>query len=205
MGRKRRLWDPRYFDHVVMRGNNRQDIFKTEADVREFIRVLHYVYMKYPFQIIAYCIMTNHYHLLIKSPDVPLGKVMGLINRRYSDYYKKKYNYSGYLYDRRYFAAQVNNPEALLKVSRYIHRNPIETVVPMVSKMEDYSHSSFHFYEGDKPSPYEFLELSILPAILTSSYMNHDSKYCRYCEEELDGTRDISITDYLEKEDLITK
>ena len=186
MARKRRQWDPRYFDHVVMRGNNRQDIFKTQADFDEFFRVLHYAHMKHPFQLVAYCVMTNHYHLLLKSSMAPLGKVMGLINRRYTDYYKKKYNYSGYLYDSRYFAKQADSPAALLKISRYIHRNPIETVVPMVSRMEDYCYSSFHFYKGEKPPCYEFLDLKTLPSLLPPSYMKSNHEYCRYCEEELD-------------------
>lgn len=106
------------FNHVVMRGNNRQDIFKDKADVAEFFRVLHYSYMKHPFTLSAYCIMTNHYHLLIRSPEAPLGKVMALINRRYSDYYKKKYNYSGYLYGSRYFAQKAESPTSILTISR---------------------------------------------------------------------------------------
>ncbi|WP_412177878.1 transposase [Sporosarcina sp. YIM B06819] len=75
-----------------MRGNNRQDIFKSETDVAEFFRVLHYSYMKQPFTLISYCIMTNHYHLLIRSPEAPLGKVMGHINRLYSVTITKRNN-----------------------------------------------------------------------------------------------------------------
>lgn len=165
------------FDHVVMRGNNRQDIFQCKTDFLNFSRVLHYAYSKHPFTIIAYCVMTNHYHLLIRSPEVPLGKVMSLINKRYSNYYRKKYNYSGFLYESRYWAEMVTTPGSLLKVSRYIHRNPLETKIPIVTSLEDYAYSSYPLYHSSKPSPYPFLDLNLL-----SSYKNTRKEYCAYCE-----------------------
>lgn len=186
MGRTIRIWNPKVFDHVVMRGNNRQEIFRNESDIEEFFRVLHYTYMKHPFTIIAYCIMTNHYHLLIRSPEVPLGKVMYQINRRYSDYYNKKYNYTGYLYDSRYFAKMVVSPRALLNVSRYIHRNPIETTVPMVDRLEDYPHSSFHLFHSGSRSAHAFLDLELLPSLLPVGYSKTSEGYRQYCEENSD-------------------
>ena len=183
MARQKREWDPRMYYHVVMRGNNRQDIFKNEADMAEFFRVMHYSYMKQPFTLLAYCVMTNHYHLLIRSPEAPLGKVMGHINRRYSDYYKKKYQYSGYLYGSRYFAKCAEDPIGILAVSRYIHRNPIETALPMVNRMEDYPYSSYAFYSRNISSPYPFLYLELLPSLLSPGYGHSTEGYCRYCEE----------------------
>lgn len=149
----------------------------------EFFRVMHYSYMKHPFTLLAYCVMTNHYHLLIRSPEAPLGKVMGHINRRYSDYYKKKYQYSGYLYGSRYFAKCAEDPIGILAVSRYIHRNPIETALPMVNRMEDYPYSSYAFYSRNISSPYSFLYLELLPSLLSPGYGHSTEGYCRYCEE----------------------
>lgn len=186
MARKKRQWNPNLYDHVVMRGNNRQNIFNNAEDMKEFFRVLHYAYDKHPFIIIAYCIMTNHYHLLIRSPEVPLGKVMAHINRRYTAYYKKKYNYSGYLYQSRYFAKMVTSPKGLLAVSRYIHRNPIETKKPLVDRMEHYPHSSYALYYNDSPTAYPFLNTKLLPGLLKG---NRSIDYCGYCElseEEID-------------------
>ncbi len=79
---------------------------------------------------------------------------MAIVNRRYTDYFKKKYRYSGFLYDSRYFAKMVTSPAALLAVSRYIHRNPIETKVPIVERLERYRHSSYPFYYTDTESSY---------------------------------------------------
>lgn len=82
MGRKKRLWHPAYFDHVVVRGNNRQVIFTEKQDFQEFFRAINYVYDQYPFELLAYCLMNNHYHLLIRS-RTPLSKTMMMLNRRY--------------------------------------------------------------------------------------------------------------------------
>ncbi len=169
--------------HVVMRGNNRQEIFKNEADVAEFFRVLHYSYSKHPFTLLAYCIMTNHYHLLIRTPEASLGKVMSHINRRYSEYYRKKYAYSGYLYGSRYFAKCTGDPISILAVSRYIHRNPIATTIPIVERIEDYPYSSYAYYARNCPSPYPFLHLELLPTLLSPGYGHSTEGYCRYCEE----------------------
>ncbi len=79
MPRKKRLWSPDHYHHVVVRGNNRQTIFHNVADYEAFFRVLQYAYHKYSFTIVAYCVMSNHYHLLIRSPKVPLGKVMVML------------------------------------------------------------------------------------------------------------------------------
>ena len=184
MARPRREWDAKMFDHIVMRGNNRQNIFRNDADIAEFFRILHYVYEKYPFIIVAFCIMTNHYHLLIRSPEVPPGKIMAILNRRYTDYYKKKYRYSGFLYDSRYFAKMMTSTNDLLVVSRYIHRNPIETKVPMVDRLERYKYSSYPYYYTSTESPYPFLNLDLLPSLLPPSYEKTAQGYCAYCEAE---------------------
>src|SRR5690606_34201291 len=80
--RPRRTWHPDGYYHVVMRGNNRQKIFPGTRDVKEYYRILTYVFEKYYFEIYAFCIMTNHNHLLLRSHEVPLGKLMAILNKR---------------------------------------------------------------------------------------------------------------------------
>lgn len=152
MGRKRRLWHPHYFDHVVMRGNNRQVIFAEQQDFTEFFRALHYVYDQYPFELLAYYLMNNHYHLLIRSAT-PLSKTMMLLNRRYSDYYKKKYRYTGHLYENWYYSDMVLTAQGILEISRYIHQNPIRTKMPLVTELEHYPYSSFQYYIKPEKAP----------------------------------------------------
>lgn len=182
MGRMRRIWQPEVYYHVTMRGNNRQNIFLNDGDFALFFRSLHFAYSKYPFTIIAYCIMNNHYHLLIRSMEVPLSSVMALVNKRYSEYYKRKYNYFGQLYETRYFASMVSDPISLLNVSSYIHQNPINTTRAIVNTIENYDYSSFQFYFHKKKSPFPFLNTDLLPSIIETYPEIKEANYSSYCE-----------------------
>lgn len=180
MGRIKRQWHPHYFDHVVVRGNNRQVIFKEAEDFAEFLRVLHYVYDQYPFTLLSYCLMNNHYHLLIRS-HTPLSKTMMMINRRYSDYFKKKYHYTGHLYENRYFSDMILTPEGILEVSRYIHQNPIRTTTPLVQKLEHYPYSSYRYFKQPQKVP-----SCLQPHLLIQYFRIEEQRtfkyYVTYCE-----------------------
>lgn len=101
-----------------MRRNNRQNIFQTKEDVMQLLRSFEYAAEKDHFTMLTFCAMTNHYHLLISSEYVDLAKVMARINRRYSDYYAKRYSHVGRIYEKRYFSKEADGPEAILK-NRY--------------------------------------------------------------------------------------
>lgn len=167
-----------------MRGNNRQNIFNERADVNELFRVLAYVHDKYPIKIISYCIMTNHYHLLMRSSDVPLSLIMMLVNKRYTQYYKRKYCFSGQLYEKRYFAKPIEDAEGILEVSRYIHRNPIETKTPMVDKLEHYPYSSYQYYKTKEPPPYPYVDITYLPTLFKLEEKQTTDYLCQFTEME---------------------
>jgi REP element-mobilizing transposase RayT len=76
--RRKRNWHPHAYYHVSMRGNNRQNIFQTEEDITELMRILEYGAAKDHFTMLAFCIMSNHYHFLIRSEYIDLAKVMGV-------------------------------------------------------------------------------------------------------------------------------
>ncbi|WP_146549740.1 transposase [Rummeliibacillus suwonensis] len=184
MPRKRRAWSPDLFYHVVMRGNNRQVIFQHAEDYAEFFRSLYYTYNRYPFEIVAYCIMNNHYHLLIRSPNESLSKVMGTLNKRYSDYFKRKYHYCGHLYESRYFAEATMDAKGILAASRYIHRNPIATKKPMVERMEHYSYSSYYLYKTNQPHNIPYMITTFLPSCMPVYSKQTIEDYCLFCEQD---------------------
>lgn len=199
MARPRRSWHADGYYHVTVRGNNRQNIFYHDRDVNEYFRILDYTYQKYHFQMFAYCIMSNHVHFLLSSPIVHLSKIMAIINKRYSDYFRTKYHYTGQIYENRYFSEELTHPVSLLNVGAYIHRNPIETKTPLVTAMEQYAYSSYKFYYNNLKSPYPFLCLNSLPKLLPNKRGRTPYQYALYCleynnKEKLDAWyRDYSI------------
>lgn len=181
MPRRKRNWHPNAYFHVIMRGNNRKDIFQTREDVMHLMRTFEYVAGIHHFKMLAFCIMTNHYHLLIRSEHVDLAKVMARINRRYSDYYAKRYSHIGRIYEKRYFSKQADGPQAILAVSSYIHRNPIDTNIPMVEKLEDYPYSSYLYYANEDLVPPSYLRTNIVANFLPHPFDKTNQAYCQYC------------------------
>lgn len=178
-----RKWEfnPHSYYHVIMRGNNRQPIFQTKEDMFELKRAFLHVHADYPFTMLAYCFMTNHYHLLIKAERDPLHKIMSLVNRRYSASYAKRYRHVGRIYQKRYFAKEVDSRLGLLTVSSYIHRNPVETKVPMVKKLELYPYSSFPLYADEGKSAPPFLDRELLRDLLPPPFEKTNLAYAIYC------------------------
>lgn len=109
---------------------------------------------------------------------------MMLLNKRYTEYFKKKNNYHGHLYEKRYFSEEVNTTKGLLEVSRYIHRNPIETKTPMVANIEDYPYSSYQYYKSKLKSPYAFLDTAQLPTCFKLPAQQTTENLCHFTEQE---------------------
>lgn len=177
----KREFNPHSYYHVIMRGNNRQPIFKTKEDMFEQKRTFLHVHANYPFTMLAYCFMTNHYHILIKPMRDPLDKIMQLVNKRYSTSYSKRYKHVGQIYQKRYFAKEVDSRLGLLTVSSYIHRNPIETKKPMVERLEQYPYSSFPLYGDESIAAPAFLDRELLRELLPEPFEKTNTAYCVYC------------------------
>jgi len=184
MGRKPRIWVPYAYHHIYSRGNNRQNLFQDDLDMIEVFRLLNMIHLDYPFSINAYCIMTNHYHFLLKSEHVSLSKIMSIFNKRYSAYFNQKYNHVGHVFQQRFNSSPTLSPMDVLQVSKYIHRNPINTKSPIVVKMEDYRYSSYQHYKKNIPSPYPFINLNDLPIHFLSANEQNSMNYCEYVETE---------------------
>ncbi|MFC4355617.1 transposase [Chryseomicrobium palamuruense] len=166
------------FYHVTIHGHNELAIFANYENKAAFLRILSKVHLKYKFTLLAYCIMSNHYHLLIKSVEVPLSMVVGSINLRYSLWYKRRHGHKGTLYDARFFAETRNSAQSLITTSVYIHCNPVHTLTPIVLSAELYEFSSYkyYFYELTTP-PYlnTALLYSHLPFSFTSDKLNYQN------------------------------
>jgi len=137
--------------HVMNRGAGRRDIFHDKAYFEVFLQTLEEAHQRFGIQIICYCLMSNHYHLLIKTPEANLGRAMRHINGVYTQRYNRLRKTDGPLFRGRYKAILVEEDSYPLQLSRYIHRNPLDA--KMVTDLESYLWSSYPIYVGVQKPP----------------------------------------------------
>jgi REP element-mobilizing transposase RayT len=133
------------------RGAGYQDIYSSDDHRRMFLDLLRELHETFQVNIHAYCLMGNHYHLLLETPLGNLSRAMRHLNGVYTQRYNREVKSDGPLFRGRYKAILVDVDEYLLNVSRYIHRNPIEADI--VRKAEKYRWSSYRAYIGQIHSP----------------------------------------------------
>jgi REP element-mobilizing transposase RayT len=137
--------------HVMNRGRGRQDIFHNEQYFEMFLQTLGEAHQRFGVEVLSYCLMSNHYHLLLKTPEANLGRVMRHVNGLYTQRYNRLRKTDGSLFRGRYKAICVEEDSYQLQLSRYIHRNPIEA--GLVASLEDYPWSSYPNYISKIASP----------------------------------------------------
>lgn len=144
MPRQPRLVVAGYPHHLVLRGNNRSAIFYKDRDRHIFIDCLRQAKVKTKSKIYAYCLMTNHVHLLVEpSTEDGLGNMVQSLGRRYVQYINQTYKRTGTLWEGRFKSSLVSKDEYLLACSRYIELNPVRAKI--VEDPRNYPWSSFGF------------------------------------------------------------
>jgi len=114
------------FYHITTRGNERKEIFNNESDKAKFIDYLKQAFERFKVIIHVYCLMDNHYHLLMETPKANLSKAMHFINSGYTMFYNKKYRRTGHLFQGRYKSILVDKDNYATALSSYIHLNPLD-------------------------------------------------------------------------------
>jgi putative transposase len=125
MPRKARLTVTGAIHHIMSRGNAGMQIFVDDEDRRFFLSVLENLLKKNGYLLYAWCLMDNHYHILIRINENPLGSFMRLLNGRYAQYFRKKSKTRGYLFQDRYKSIVTQDQNYIEELVRYIHLNPI--------------------------------------------------------------------------------
>lgn len=147
--RPHRLNVPEVYYHVTARGNNRQDIFQTDLDKLSYLKRLSEIFPSCLIRLLAYCLMTNHLHLLVQDVrGVGLPLAMRRLQGGYAQWWNRRHRRSGHVYGERYSAEPVENDTHLIAVSCYIHNNSL--VAGMVKNSKDYRWSSVRAYLGGK-------------------------------------------------------
>lgn len=176
MARPLRIEYPGAFYHVMHRGNAQADIFLSDRDREKFIEYLSLAVDRYELKIHTYCLMSNHYHLLVETLQPNLSQAIKWINVSYATYFNRKRQRSGHLFQGRFKAIVVNADEYLKQLSRYIHLNPIRA--NMVEHVKGYQWSSYRALGGYKKGP-GWLETRWL----LSLFGNDRKKYRQFVEK----------------------
>lgn len=153
MSRPLRIEYENAFYHVMNRGRDRQTVFHNPEYYQAFLQCLVEAHKRFGLEVQAYCLMSNHYHLLIKTPRANLSRIMRHIDGLYTQRHNRLRKRDGSLFRGRYKAIIIEASSYLLQVSRYIHRNPMETKAPLVEALEAYPWSSYACYINQSPSP----------------------------------------------------
>ena len=133
--------------HVMLRGINHQIIFEDDEDCQNYLETLKTYQDKSGYIIYAYCLMSNHIHLLVKEETEELSNAFKRIGASYVYWYNWKYGRRGHLFQDRFKSEAVENDSYLLTVIRYIHQNPLKAGI--VKGIADYRWSSYGEYIGE--------------------------------------------------------
>lgn len=145
MGRSARALSESGYYHVVLRGNGKQLIYENDADRHFFVGATAEQFAKGGIVVVAWCLMDNHVHLLVRDEDMKLSGAMHALATKYAQYFNRRNGHSGHVFQGRYASFPVNDDSYMLEAVRYIHDNPAKAGVSAAS---EYWWSSYREYVG---------------------------------------------------------
>jgi len=148
MSRRIRLYYNHAVYHIAIRGNNRQAILRADEDKDSFLETLSKFKERFGFRLYGFVLMDNHAHLIVETNSMAnISKIMQAITLSYSQKFRHKYNYTGYVWQGRFKSNLIEESNYILECINYIHNNPVRA--KMVTQPKDYAWSSYHFYNSD--------------------------------------------------------
>lgn len=196
MSRQLRTFSHTGVYHIIIKGIDNQDIFYDDNDRVFFKKQLKEIKHIFKIQFYAYCLMSNHVHLVLRISNDFLSKGMQSLSIRYAHYFNKKYNRVGPFLQKRFNSKSIENERYLIAVCRYVHRNPEKAGF---SKTEDYKWSSYNEYIN-KP---DLIDTGILLHYLNNNideFINYTitTIYNQFSDfNEIDNFKDYEIVEKL--------
>ena len=170
------------FFHVITQGINKSYIFDKSEDIKYYIRLIYKLSKEHEIEIIAYCIMNNHAHMLIKTKKSDeLSKYMQRLNCTYARYYNKKYDRVGYVFRDRYKSEGIYDEQHLYNCIKYIYDNPVKAGI--CSKAKDYPYSNYKIITKEIKENYTFMDI------------DNDPKICKELIQNFLNENDMDIND----------
>jgi len=204
MARPLRIEFPGALYHVTARGNAREEIFLDEADRRLFLEVLARVVSRFGFVVYAYCLMGNHYHLLVETPRANLSLGMRQLNGVYTQAFNRRHGRVGHVLQGRYKAILVEKEGHLLEAARYVVLNPVRA--KLCERADEWAWSSYQATAGAISSPL-FLAGEEVVALFGSSQARAQERYRAFVAEGLGETPFAELRGqiYLGSDEFVTR
>ncbi len=184
MGRPLRIEYPGAFYHITSRGNERRNIFRTKKDYERFIGYFESATERYGALIHCFCLMPNHYHLLLETPRANLHAILHHLNTSYANYFNTKTGRVGHLFQGRYRSILVEKDTYALELSRYIHLNPVRA--HLVKDVSLYPWSSYLAYVR-RGKGWDWLQTAFILGQMSSDGKEASKRYQNYIEEAIGG------------------
>ncbi len=183
MPRTARITSTSNYYHILSRGIGKQMIFEDDSDYLYFLHKLKKTLEEDDFDVIAYCLMENHFHLLLRISS-GMDRIMKKICTSYAIYYNKKYERAGHLFQDRYKSVPIESEASLLNTVRYIHNNPVKAGI---CQADQYRWSSWNAYCKESNIVNTYTVLSMVGGL--DGFIKYSSLY------DPESTDNLEITD----------
>lgn len=187
MARQWRISFPGALYHIMSRGNERQEIFRSDEDRRMFLDLTGDFSERFQIDVFAYVLMDNHFHLLLRTREANLSKAMQWLGTTYTRKFNNRHDRSGHLFQGRYKSILVENDQYLLQLSCYIHRNPLRAGI--VKRLAEYPWSSYLSYGYARKTP-EWLNTELILKLMPDK-INPHAEYRKKIQQYSDETCNI--------------
>ncbi len=176
----------------MSRGSLKQKIFLDNGDRLNFVGKLSEVVSGYEWSCYAYCLIDNHFHLLLETPQANISKGMHMLNSDYCNYFKRKYDSVGHVLQGRFYSPLIENEAHLMAIIGYIAINPVEA--GLVGEPEQWRWSSYRAISGLDPVP-DFLDVEYTLRIFSDDVEAARKAYIRYVADDflLDHTGRLTL------------
>ena len=166
--------------HAILRGNNKQQIFFDDEDYQKFLFFLQQQKTKWNCKIYAWCLMSNHVHLVLKEDSGSVSRFFQGLGSNYVYWYNRKYDRCGHLFEGRYKSEPIEDDVYFLRVIRYVHLNPVKCGI--CKNPEEFPYSSYTKFFSDKHPKSDDLLFG---------FINRDEFFKYHLEKTMDKCLDI--------------
>ena len=188
MARPLRVEFPGALHHVTSRGNERRAIFRSDVDRRMFLRLVGDAVARFRWSVTAYVLMTNHFHLVVQTPEPNLSRGMHWLMTSYAGWFNRRHKRSGHLFQGRFGSCLIERDTYFTEVLRYVVMNPVRA--GMVARPEDYAWSSYRATAGEEEAG-PWLDVDGALALFGPDRVSAKAGYRRFVVAYLDSDESL--------------